>query len=160
VDVCFHCPTCDRPARVSVRTAIDWRCPTCDHRGRFKAADPALPCCVVCGNAELYKQKDFPHWLGMTILVVACIASVLTYLWYEKWLTWAILIGSALIDGALYLSVGDAVVCYRCGAYYKGFKPSPAHRPFELTLGERYRQERIRSEQIRQRGQNSAPGAR
>ena len=101
---------------------------------------------MVCGNVELYKKKDFPHWLGMTILVVACLASVWTYFWYEKWLTWAILIGSALIDGALYLAVGDAVVCYRCGAHYKGFTPTDEHRPFELTVGERYRQEQIRAE--------------
>jgi hypothetical protein len=113
----------------------------------------------VCGTHELYKKKDFPHWLGMTILVTACLASVYTYLWYDKWLTWAILIGSAIIDGVLYLSVGDAVVCYRCEAVYKGFTPTDAHRPFELTIGERYRQERIRAEQLahtRTRGQRSS----
>jgi uncharacterized protein (DUF983 family) len=149
VDVCFLCPDCERPQRVSLRQPGDWQCPACEHRQHFEAADPALPRCVVCGNAELYKKKDFPHWLGMTILVVACLASVWTYLWYDKWLTWAILIGSAVIDGALYLAVGDAVVCYRCDAHHKGFVPTDAHRPFELTVGERYRQERIRAAELR-----------
>jgi hypothetical protein len=37
-----------------------------------------LGACAVCGNQELFKKKDFPHWLGMTILVVACLASVIT----------------------------------------------------------------------------------
>jgi hypothetical protein len=103
----------------------------------------------VCGNDELYKKKDFPHWLGMTILILACAASVYTYGWYEKWLTWAILIGSAMVDGLLYLWVGDAIVCYRCGAHFRGFNTTAAHKPFELTVGERYRQEHLRREQMR-----------
>jgi hypothetical protein len=104
---------------------------------------------VVCGNHDLYKKKDFPHWLGMTILVVACIGSALTYAWYEWWLTWAILIGSAAIDVMLYKLVGDAIVCYRCNAHYKGFAAGDAHQPFELTTGERYRQERIRRAEMK-----------
>jgi hypothetical protein len=120
------------------------------------AAHSSLPCCAICSNPELYKKKNFPHWLGMTILVVACGTSVFTYFWYEKWLTWAILMGSAAIDGLLYLSVGDAVVCYRCGAQHTGSVPTHAHRPFELATGERYRQEKIRAEQIKQAQSSSA----
>ena len=44
--------------------------------------------------------------------------------------------------------VGDAVVCYRCNAHYRGVVPRDAHRPYELVIGERYRQERIRREQL------------
>jgi uncharacterized protein (DUF983 family) len=156
VDVCFACPVCDRPARVGVDKPVDWQCPGCDHRQHVPAADPALPACVVCGNHELYKKKDFPHWLGMTILVGACVASVLTYGWYEKWLTWAILLGSAAFDGLLYLWVGDAVVCYRCEAHYKGLAKDDIHAPFELTVGERYRQERLRREQLRDASKTAA----
>jgi hypothetical protein len=46
--------------------------------------------------------------------------------------------------------VGDALVCYRCNAHYRGLAASPEHRPFELVIGERYRQERIRREQLKQ----------
>ena len=146
--VLFPCPTCDRPARLDLRAPVDWQCPGCEHRQHIAAAESTLSHCVICGCHDLYKQKDFPHWLGMTILVVGCLASVYTNLVYEKWLTWAILIGTVVIDGILYLSVGDAVVCYRCDAHYKGLTPSDAHQPFELTIGERYRQERIRAEQL------------
>jgi hypothetical protein len=156
VDVSFACPCCDHPARVGVEKPTDWQCPTCEHRLHLEAADPALPRCAVCGNHELFKKKDFPHWLGMTILITACVASVYTYLWYEWWLTWGILIGSAIIDGALYLMVGDAVVCYRCDAHHRGFKTTDEHAPFELTIGERYRQERLRHEQGKG-GQNHPP---
>ena len=148
--VSFACPTCECPGRVSLPGPADWQCPACDHRLHLDArGDEAAPStCAVCGNRELYKKKDFPHWLGMTILVVACLASVFTYGWYEKWLTWAILLGSALFDGVLYLCVGDALVCYRCNAHYRGFQAGEEHHAFELSIGERYRQERIRREQL------------
>jgi hypothetical protein len=111
--------------------------------------DQALASCPLCGSQEFYKKKDFPHWLGMAILIVACLASVFTYHWYEKWLTWAILIGSALIDGVLYLCVGDAIVCYCCGAHYRGFTTGAERKPFELTIAERYRQEKIRKASVK-----------
>jgi hypothetical protein len=103
----------------------------------------------VCGNHELYKKKDFPHWLGMTILILALVLSSVAYSWYEKWWTWSFLIGSAVIDGVMYLMVGDVIVCYRCEAHYRGFTSTAAHWPFEITIGERYRQERIRKEQLK-----------
>ena len=93
----FACPGCERPARVRVSGPAEWQCPDCDHLRRLSA--PAeLSACPVCGNPELYKKKDFPHWLGMTILVTALILSTLTYHWYEKWWSWSFLIGSAIID--------------------------------------------------------------
>ena len=104
--------------------------------------------CVVCGDHELYKKKDFPHSLGMAILVGACLASTLTYWLYDKWLTWAILIGSAAFDGILYLLVKDVIVCYRCDAHYRGVPATAEHKPFELTIHERYRQEKIRRAQL------------
>jgi hypothetical protein len=152
VEIRFPCPACDYPAgRVHPPVTTEWQCPRCDHFVRVSASEPApeLPTCAVCGNAELYKKKDFPHSLGMGILAFACLASTLTYWLYSKWWTWAILIGSAAFDGLLYLWVKDAVVCYRCHAHYRGISPGSAHAPFELTIHERYRQERARSEQIR-----------
>ena len=61
---------------------------------------------------------------------------------------WAILLGSALFDGVLYLWVGDVTVCYRCGAHFRGFAASEAQRPHDIGTAERYRQERIRREQL------------
>lgn len=142
--VLFACPQCESPSGVALDHAKDWLCPACGHSAHFDAPDPALPRCAVCGNHELYKQKDFPHRLGLTLLVLAFIASFITYGLYQPWLTWGILIGTALFDGVLYAMVGDALVCYRCHAYHKGFKAGPQHQPHEITIGERYRQERLR----------------
>ncbi len=103
----------------------------------------------MCGNHELYKKKDFPQWLGGTILLTAILLSIVSYYWYEKWWTWSFLIGSAIIDGVMYVLVGDVIVCYRCEAHYRGFKATDAHKPFEIAIGERYRQERMRQEQLK-----------
>jgi hypothetical protein len=126
---------------------VRWQCPACDHQIELQGPAGAEICeCVVCGSHELYKKKDFPHGLGMAILVVACVISFITYGWYEKWLTWAILIGTAVFDGMLYLLVGDAAVCYRCHAHYRGIPKRSALAPFDLGTAERYRQERLRRE--------------
>jgi len=151
VNIQFACPVCERPARLTCPGPSSWQCPGCDHllSVQPEVADGRVEACAICGNHELYKKKDFPHWLGLTILTVACAASVLTYGWYYKWLTWAILIGSALIDGVMYLLVGDVVVCYRCQAHYRGLPAGAAFRPYELGIAERYRQEQIRLEQLK-----------
>jgi hypothetical protein len=150
VNVRFSCPQCDYPNRCDVPPGGQVSCPNCDHIVVLPAeADAAVPACLVCGNHELYRKKDFPHGLGMAILVVACIASTITYAYVERLATWAILIGSALFDGLLYLWVKDVLVCYRCNAHYRRFAEPTEHKPFELTIGERYRQERIRREQLK-----------
>jgi hypothetical protein len=151
MNVSLRCPICETPGRLAVPGAGEWRCPGCDHLVKLPAGevDPALPACLVCGNTELYKKKDFPHGLGMGILVAAFVASTVTYLLYYKVLTWVILLGSAAFDGLLYLWVKDVIVCYRCDAHYRGVPAGPEHKPFELTIHERYRQERIRREQLK-----------
>jgi len=150
VKIRFACPVCDYPGRLEVPSAAEWQCPSCDHLLNVPAETAAgtTHCCAVCGNPELYRKKDFPHWLGMTILVVACLASVVTYWLRHQWWTWAILIGSALFDGVLFLLVGDVTVCYRCGAHHRDLAAGTDHPPFELTIAERYRQEKIRREQL------------
>ena len=151
MNIRFRCPVCDHPGRIGP-TDGRWTCPSCDHTVQV-APDPTLHVCGVCGNHELYRKKDFPHGLGMTILLGAFIASTLTYWWYDKVLTWAILLGSAAFDGLLYLWVKDVIVCYRCHAEHRGVPADPEHhRPFELTVHERYRQEQLRKEQLQRVG--------
>jgi hypothetical protein len=148
VNVRFACPECNRTARIHLTHLSEWQCPECDHILPLHVPKNGtdLHTCAICGNRELYKKKDFPHWLGLTILTVACLGSVIPYWLYHQWLTWTILIGSAAIDGLLYVWVGDVVVCYRCDAHYRDFSPNEEHKPFELGIAERYRQERLRRE--------------
>jgi hypothetical protein len=147
VDVTFACPHCESPARIELPSG-PWQCTVCDHRLEPQTPDANLTHCALCGNTELYKKKDFPHWLGMTILAVACLGFVICNALYLKWWAWSILIGSALFDGLLYLRVGDAVVCYRCNAHYRGLPSAADYKPYELVIAERYRQERLRREEL------------
>lgn len=114
-------------------------------------ATPGAPqSCLVCGSADLYKKKNFPHWLGMTILTVACVGFLFFMGQHEPYWAWIVLLVSAAFDGLLYLAVGDVVVCYRCHAHYPGVPTGAEYKPFELATHERYRQEKIRREQIKQ----------
>ncbi len=124
---------------------VPWQCAGCDQLQPIHlASDSRVETCPICGNAELYKKKNFPHWLGLSILVGASLGFVILNAFYLPTLAWSVLIGSAIVDGLLYLTVGDAIVCYRCGAHIGGLPSGSHHQPFELVVAERYRQERIR----------------
>jgi len=147
----FTCPKCDSACQIVRPGLNDWQCPNCSTKQILPAAqshDGGLKCCAYCGNEQLYRKKDFPHWLGMTLLTVACALFFIFAVRYQYAIAWGILLGSAAIDGLLYLYVGDVVVCYRCGAQHRGV-PSRTFDPHELAIAERYRQERLRKEQLK-----------
>lgn len=148
----FHCPSCDLPWRLARPGSAQWQCPSCDHLLRLpiEITIDAASACPICGNIEMYKKKDFPHWLGLAILTIASVSFFLLQLLYHPWLAWTILIGSAVLDGGLYLWVGDAIVCYRCGAQLHALGAPAAQPPFDLGIAERYRQERLRRQQLQQ----------
>jgi hypothetical protein len=83
----------------------------------------------------------------MSLLAGACIVFFIFAIRYQYAIAWTVLLGSAAIDCLIYFIVGDVVVCYRCGAKHRG-GPSRQVYPFELTIAEKYRQERIRREQL------------
>jgi hypothetical protein len=150
VIVRFACPSCDDPQRVELMATQPWQCPNCSHQLPLTAPDLAdgkpLTECLACGNKQLYRQKNFPQWLGLSILAIACSAFFILSGLYLRNLAWVILLGSAAFDGVLYLIVGDALVCYRCQARHSGLPRHKAYDPFELATAEKYRQERLRRE--------------
>ena len=145
----FACPSCDAPVKVVDPLPAQWQCP-CSASGPLCATDTAneskLSRCVACGNAQVYRQKNFPQWLGLSLLTVACAAFFILQGLYLKELAWAILLGSAAIDLVLYLIVGDVIICYRCHAHHVGLPRQKSYDPFELAIAEKYRQERLRRE--------------
>lgn len=162
MNVKVFCPACEELAPLPELRRKPWPCPHCE---QFLVPTPAagaeteagLLTCRHCGHGELYTQKDFPHWLGLSILIAAVVASFIAYSYYAIFWTWVILIGSAAVDGLLYWWVGNVVVCYRCLAQHRGFPPHPGHRPFDLAVGEKYRQERLRRKQPQPAGEPPAP---
>ncbi len=96
--------------------------------------------CLVCPSTDLYVRKDFPQRLGVGLVIVGILGSSIA--WYHMYLYWtfAILFATALADVLLYFVVGEALMCYRCDAHYRGVVEMDSHGPFDLETHEKYRQ--------------------
>jgi hypothetical protein len=122
------------------------RCGSCGWSRTFAPADfdhgqPAH--CLICNCEDLWRQKDFPQRVGLAMVGAGIVLSTIAYaLWYPI-VSLAILMAFALVDFLLFLFMKDVLVCYRCGARHGGFIPA-SQATFDLEVGERYRQERLR----------------
>ena len=132
----------------------------CRHCGTTRALKPEaiagerLEACPWCMTSDLYIQKDFPQGLGLVIVGVGFAIS--TVFWYYEMPipAYLVLVVSILLDLVMYHLVGDVTICYRCLCQLRGAGTNPGgrYRPFDLALGERYRQERLRAQELRERG--------
>jgi hypothetical protein len=168
MELTYQCPDCGAVDHVPrLETALTMTCRRCgavrDLHGD-SIEDGRLLACPRCATIDLYIQKDFPQGLGLFIVVVGFAIS--TVFWYLEMpvVTYLVLLASALLDMVLYYRVPDVTICYRCLSQARGpgSNPDGRFRPFDLAIGERYRQERIRVEELRSRGAagDSAPEAR
>ena len=96
--------------------------------------------CLVCPSHDLFVRKDFPQRLGVLLVAVGIIGSSIA--WYYANLAWTfgILFATALADLLLFTLVGNALMCYRCGAQYRGVAEMESHGQFNLETHEKYRQ--------------------
>jgi len=152
MNVVFHCRNCEQPVELEVSPdSSDLRCPACDHPLPLSAEDfdshGNLRACVVCGCRELFIRKDFPQRLGVAIVVVGFIGSSIALAFHFRYLSYAILFATALIDLVLYFTVKNMLQCYRCQAIYRGQTGLEAFEPFNLETHEKFRQQTIRMAQ-------------
>jgi len=140
-----------------------YTCPNCsaDQRAEFDDSSRELACgacgqaielpedalrgdrltrCLVCPSRDLYVRKDFPQRLGVALVGVGVVGSSIAWAYSNLWWTFGILFSTALIDVVLYLLVGGALMCYRCGATYRGVAEMETHGQFDLETHEKYRQ--------------------
>lgn len=102
--------------------------------------------CAVCGCGHFYVEKDFNAWIGGAVIV----ASIAGFVWAQSFnilLGLAFLGGSALLDLVLFWVRPMRTICYRCLATYRGTRPNPEHRTYDLGLAGRFAddyQERVR----------------
>ncbi len=165
MELTFLCPNCGVVNQVPwLEAAEGGTCRQCQaERGlhRELVENGQLRGCPWCATEDLYIQKDFPQALGLFIVIVGFAIS--TVFWYleRPVFTYLVLLASACLDLVLYYRVPDVTICYRCLSQIRGAGSNPEHRfdPFDLALGERYRQERIRIEELRERGRNIEPTA-
>jgi hypothetical protein len=157
-ELTFSCPNCAATGRVgSVDAASE---AACLHCGKVRPLRPeaigqrGLEACPWCSTGDLYVQKDFPQGLGLFIILVGFAIS--TVFWYYEMPipAYLVLVASVLLDYVLYHTVGDVTICYRCLSQVRGSGANPDSRfkPFDLAVGERYRQERLRIGHLRQQG--------
>jgi hypothetical protein len=163
VSVTFDCPGCGATGRAAIvpgQSVV--RCTKCPSETALRANafdGKSLSACAICGTTDLYVQKDFPHRLGLAIVFAGIVISSIAWAnyWYLEAL--GVLMATALLDLLLYYVMGTVVVCYRCLAQHRGFERQPHQEAFDLSIGERYRQERIRLEQLRRSAQSAASKA-
>ena len=144
MNVTYACPHCH--ATSCAEFAADTReleCPHCHKRLALPQAamdGQQVRRCLVCPSTDLYVRKDFPQRIGVALVGVGIVGSSIA--WYHTNLLWTfgILFATALVDVLLYALVGDALMCYRCDALYRGVEEIDAHGQFDLETHEKYRQ--------------------
>jgi hypothetical protein len=102
----------------------------------------AVSRCWVCGNDELYIQKDFNRELGLMIVLGSAMIVFLVMLLIDHVFGIACLLGIAIVDWIIYKLLADVTVCYLCQTVYRGFPQNPAHHGFYLGSEEKYKKRR------------------
>jgi len=139
----FGCPHCSGELEVPCSGPDTFECGACGKRLRIGISPDVrsggrVDVCAVCGHPDMYVQKDFNRALGLVIVTLGVLASVVFFASGQPFLAVAALVVMALVDGVIYMLVGEVTVCYSCHAIYRGFGPNPEHGPFNLELLERY----------------------
>lgn len=140
----YHCPSCGVIQAEQVDSPADLLdCRQCSQKVAVPSeaiADGRLQQCLVCPSTDLFVRKDFPQRLGVLLVAIGVVGSSIAWYYGQIYWTFGILFATALVDVLLYMLVGDALMCYRCGALYRDVDDMHAHGTFDLETHERYRQ--------------------
>ena len=148
MNVTYTCIHCDRPSQSEVTADVTEL--TCGHCGTATPVtadafeEGKLVVCLVCGCRELFLRKDFSQRLGVTIVVVGFLFSTIAWGFHFRFLSYAILFATALIDVVMYFAVENLLQCYRCHTEYRRLAELGEHAPFDLATHERFRQQALR----------------
>jgi DNA-directed RNA polymerase subunit RPC12/RpoP len=154
MNVTYSCLKCDAPNHSDITDGLaELRCSNCGQAlamPRDAVEQGHLGRCLVCPSSDLFVRKDFPQRLGVGIVTAGLLASCVAWAYSRLYLTFGILFATALVDVLLYVLVPNALMCYRCGAMYRGIASMDDHNSFELETHERHRQQKIRLAGLRQ----------
>lgn len=146
--VTFRCPVCGRGNRTPSAAAQETiACTAGDFRREIGTDDLSGGSprhCLVCGNHDLWRQKDFPQRLGLLCVAAGALLSSIAWYYHHPLTALGLLMAFALADMVLFLVMPDVLVCYRCKAKHHDAGTSTHHAAFDHELGERYRQEELR----------------
>ncbi len=147
--VSYRCPQCDQVhASAPVEESGTLVCPCGWNREISTAVDSSghLKQCIVCGNGDLWRQKNFPQFWGVVIVAIGAIVSSVFYAYYQPLWAMGTLMLVALIDMGLYIWMPDVLMCYRCQTRH-GSISTEGHSDFDHEMFEKYRQDAIRLQQ-------------
>jgi DNA-directed RNA polymerase subunit RPC12/RpoP len=144
----FSCSQCERPSGAEIAPdASNFRCAHCGVQTLVPAGvldSERLHRCLMCPSTDLFVRKDFPQRLGVAIVALGILGSCVAWAYHELILTFVVLFATALVDVVLYILVPNALMCYRCGAQYRGAPGLESHSSFNLETHERHRQQKAR----------------
>ena len=144
MNITFACPHCEQAVRLEFdHQSQQLACPACDRETVIPPqaiVDQRITRCLVCPSSDLYVRKDFPQRLGVGLVALGIVGSSIAWAKGYVLATFAVLFATALADLVLYAIVGNALMCYRCHAQYRGVQQMDAHGAFDLETHERYRQ--------------------
>lgn len=144
MNVTFACPSCSAGVRQSFDASTRaLACPHCKQEIKPPAGSVEgdhVKRCLVCPSTDLFVRKDFPQRVGVLIVAIGIIGSSIAWNYANLPWTFGILFATALADLALFAVVGNALMCYRCGAQYRSVADMESHGAFNLETHEKYRQ--------------------
>jgi DNA-directed RNA polymerase subunit RPC12/RpoP len=143
MNVVYACPRCGATNRQQVVLVDPLKCVACGQtiaQPEGAVTDGQVHRCLACPSVDLFLRKDFPQRTGVALVAIAVVGS--SAAWYYGSLTWTfgILFATALVDLILYLIVGNSLMCYRCGAQYRGVANLDSYGAFDLETHEKHRQ--------------------
>ena len=148
----YACPACEQQLETDVvpPTTIQCGAPNCSWNRiiDIKQFDGETPTeCLVCDCDDLWRQRDFPQWAGLTIIGLQIIISTVLWANYMIIAAFSVMGVCALADLVLFAMMSDMLVCYRCGARHRKMPIGEDHPNFDLEVAERYRQQQLRMNQ-------------
>ncbi|MCC7086079.1 MAG: hypothetical protein IT427_13840 [Pirellulales bacterium] len=148
MNVTYSCPKCESINQAEIGDdATAMSCSHCEHTLQIPPGalnDGKVTRCLACPSADLFVRKDFPQRLGVTLVTIGLLGSSVAWAYGYLYWTFGILFASALVDLLLYALVPNALMCYHCGAMYRGVRNMEEHGSFSLEVHERHRQQKIR----------------
>ena len=126
-----ECMHCKQYSRIEVSPDQPIICPQCHQKwGEVNAFETIFEHCPLCAGRQFYTDKDFNQVAGCLIMLVGIILVPFTY--------GISLPVFALVDFLLRKRIISIVVCYRCGAEFRGFKAPAYLKGFMHHIGLKY----------------------
>ena len=126
-----ECPQCKKYAQIELLDNQAVGCPHCRKEwGKAGRLETIFEQCPLCSCRQFYLDKDFNQVLGCLIMICAIVLVPFTY-----GISLAVF---ALIDFLLRKKINSLIVCYRCGAEFRGLNALSHFKPFMHHIGLKY----------------------